>query len=234
MNQNNINDLVIKQQNCDPQLHRWKTWNPNTPFAPNIDASLYVSNLEKTLSDSILSIIYEKNLGYYSGDEWKSYNIFSFEFPCLKILRDRIWDLYLKYCKSLSVESYPQDEIWIRGWAVKLEETQSLKMHSHSLHENTFLSGNISLTENNTVTDYWIPLFSLYHGTFKCENHPGKIVIFPSWIQHAVDPNTSGKARYSLAFDMFSKHTMNFILENRNDSSETQNVILMSKKLSEI
>ena len=232
--QNNINDLVIKQRDCDPNLHRWKTWEPNTPFAPSIDVSLYSSQVQGDLSCKIISEIEERGLGYYDGEEWKTYNIFSWDNSWVRSLSEQIWNTYIKYTSSIEVESYTKDSVWIRGWVVRLDPGQGLKMHSHSLHENTFLSGNISLTDNNTTTDYWIPLFSLYHGMFRYVNNPGSMVLFPSWLQHSVDENTSGKVRYSVAFDMFSHHTMDFIRANRNKSEDIQNTILLSKRFSDL
>ena len=232
--QNNINDLVIKQRDCDPNLHRWKTWEPNTPFAPRVDVSLYSHRVQEDLPYQIISEIEDRKLGYYDGEEWKTYNVFSWTSPWVKQLSEAIWETYLRYTNSIEVETYDKDKVWIRGWVVKLDPGQGLKIHSHSLHENTFLSGNLSLSENNTTTDYWIPLFSLYHGMFRFENHPGSMVLFPSWLQHGVDENNSGKVRYSLAFDMFSEHTINYVRANRNKSEEIQNNILLSKRFSEI
>ena len=229
---NDINDLVIKQE--VGKLHRWKTWEPNTPFAPSLDVSFYIDNLQSSIVDDLLSLIRTNNLGSYDDDVWKTYNIFSYASASVKTLSNFIWSMYSQYCDQLQVESLSKDQIWIRGWAIKLENDQGLKMHSHSLHENTFLSGNISLTQNNTTTDYWIPLFSLYHGPFMCENIPGKICLFPSWVQHGVNPNQSGSVRYSVGFDMFTEHTMNYIHENRIGNSEIQNIILLSKKFSDI
>lgn len=229
---NSINNLVIKKQG--DKLHRWKTWEPNTPFAPSLDVSLYIDFLDPSTSDDLLNFVLSEKIGSHNDDLWKRYNIFSHHDPFIKSLRDKIWEMYIDYCASLEVESYEMNEVWIRGWAIKLENGQSLNMHSHSLHENTFLSGNISLTENSTSTDYWIPLFSLYHGPYQCENIPGKICLFPSWVQHGVNANQSGKVRYSVGFDMFTKHTMNYVQENRTENSETQNTILLSKLMSEI
>ncbi len=182
----------------------------------------------------IISDIKTLNLGYYDGEEWKTYNIFSWNFDWVKSLSDQIWDTYIKYTSSIEVESYTKDSVWIRGWVVRLDPGQGLNIHSHSLHENTFLSGNISLTDNNTTTNYWIPLFSLYHGMFRWINIPGSMVLFPSWLQHSVDENLSGKVRYTVAFDMFSHHTMDFISANRHNSSDNENPILLSKKFSEL
>lgn len=228
---NNINDLVIKQRDCDPKLHRWKTWKPNTPFAPSLDVSLYVDDFGDILSNNLLGLIKEKNVGPYKDKAWEKYNLFAWDDSSVKHLRNKIWDMYLKYCESIDAESYSREYIWIRGWAVRLEANEDIGMHSHSLHENTFVSGNMSLTENNTTTDYWIPLFSLYHGTFQCKNHPGRIALFPSWVQHGVNPNQSGEVRYSLAFDLFTQKSIDYVYETETENTELGKVILLSVPL---
>ena len=228
---NSINDLVIKQRDCDKKLHRWKTWNPNTPFAPTIDASIYLDSIEHSVANLLIDFIIENNLGSYENDAWKKYNIFSFDNPLLLDLRNSIWKSYNDYCKSLGVEIYPRDFIFIRGWGLKLSQNENVKIHSHSLHENTFVSGNISLSDNNTTTDYWIPLFSLYHGMFECKNIPGTMALFPSWLQHGVNPNTSGKDRYSFAFDLFTKKSIDYVLETNTQDTDSGKPIVLSVPL---
>jgi Putative 2OG-Fe(II) oxygenase len=228
---NNINDLIIKQRDCDPKLHRWKTWKPNTPFAPNVDVSLYIDNLGNDVAEKLIDLIEDHKVGPYKNRAWEKYNLFEWSDNTIESLKNKIWEMYLNYCASIDVEPYSRDYIWIRGWAVKLEAGDDVGMHSHSLHENTFISGNISLTQNNTTTDYWIPLFSLYHGTFQCENHPGKIVMFPSWVQHGVNPNESGIIRYSLAFDLFTKKSMDYVIETKTENTDLGKVILSSVPL---
>ena len=102
-------------------------------------------------------------------------------------------------------------------------------MHSHSLHENTFLSGNISLTDNNTTTDYWIPLFSLYHGMFRYVNNPDQWCYFLHGCSIVWMKMLRERYMYSVAFDKFSHHTMDFIRANRNKGEDIQNTILLSK-----
>lgn len=228
---NDINNLVIKQRDCDLKLHRWKTWEANTPFAPNIDVAIYVDNLEIDTANNLLDLIIKNNVGPYKDRAWEKYNLFQWKDDCILELKDYIWKMYCDYCSSIDVEIYPRNYIWIRGWAVKLEEEENIGMHSHSLHENTFVSGNISLTENDTTTDYWIPLFSLYHGTYNCSNRPGRIAMFPSWVQHGVNPNCSGKVRYSMAFDLFTQKSIDYVTENNTEETEQGKLILLSVPL---
>ena len=226
-----INKLVIKNVTCDGKLHRWKTWKPNTPFAPQIDVHLYHDSISLSLTDKLIELICLQNIGEYRNGAWEKYNIFSIKNNSIDELKNIIWDSYLDYCESIEVEPYDRDYILIRGWAVRLDDKDEVGMHSHSLHENTFISGNISLTDNKTTTDYWIPLFSLYHGFYECDNIPGKMTLFPSWVQHRVVPNNSGKRRYSLAFDLFTKQSIDYVIETNTQETDSGKIILLSVPL---
>ena len=111
---------------------------------------------------------------------------------------------------------------------------EKLETHCHAFHENTYLSGNVSLSDLGTTTDYWFPSLSLYFDWWRCPNKLGSITLFPSWLEHRVEPNDTGELRYSIGFDLFTEHTFRYIQENRKENSENQNVILLSKKFSEI
>ena len=60
------------------------------------------------------------------------------------------------------------------------------------------------------------------------------MVLFPSWLEHKVDPNTTGQERFSLGFDIFIEHTMNYISNNRNNSSVLQNIISLSERMDRV
>ena len=92
--QGSVNDLVIKQRDGDPKLHRWKTWEPNTPFAPKLDVSLYLDKYQGNLASKLKRMIEKAGIGSYneqlSGNnffgEWTKYNIFDWKEPCIQVL----------------------------------------------------------------------------------------------------------------------------------------------------
>ena len=144
-----------------------------------------------------------------------------------------IYDSYVEYCNTLEVEVLDRKDIWIRGWFARLEQGHSIGMHSHAIHENAFVSGNMALhkLEPSTYTDYWIPLFSLYHGYFRVLNKPGAVTFFPSWLQHRVDRNPSSKVRYTLAFDLFNEYNFKYIRKTETSDTDLAKIILLSTKL---
>ena len=233
-----------KIPSSNKNLNRWKSWKGNTMFAPQFDIPIYTDKYSEELSDNLVKIIEKREAGFElqkidsTGKtyqrQWSNYNIFDWGNKEIKILADQVYNSYMTFIKGMNQEPLSKDKLWIRGWAVVLEEHQEIEFHSHSFHENTFLSGNISLSDLGTTTDYWFPNLSLYFGWWKSQNKKGSLTLFPSWLEHKVDPNTTGELRFSVAFDMFTQHTIDYINENRIKDSENQNIILLAKRFSDL
>ena len=210
----------------NPKMYRWKSWESQTPFAPSFDVPVYVDSIDvEGLEDLLASKL---------PIEWTTYNIFDWDEDIIKNLADKIYWSYTEYINQLCYNIIPKDELWIRGWGVRIDPDDYLNHHAHSFHENTYLSGNLSISNLDTTTDYFFPYLGWYFGYWKVKNVPGKMTIFPSWLEHKVDENTTGQVRFSLGFDMFTEQSISYIRKNRNENSETQNILLLSKQFSVI
>ena len=210
----------------NPKMYRWKSWEAQTPFAPSFDVPVYVDSIDvEGLEDLLASKL---------PIEWTTYNIFDWDEDIIKNLADKIYWSYTEYINELCYEVIPKDKLWIRGWGVRIDPNDYLNHHAHSFHENTYLSGNLSISNLDTTTDYFFPYLGWYFGYWKVKNVPGKMTLFPSWLEHKVDKNTTGQVRFSLGFDMFTEQSISYIRENRNKNSETQNILLLSKQFSVI
>lgn len=228
----------------NPKMNRWKSWKANTRFAPNFDITIYTDKYENSLAQSIADLISDNDVGMSSDvasalnttyqRQWAMYNIFDWDNQDIKQLANNIYESYFSFMELLKANPLPKDKLWIRGWAVVLTDEEKLETHCHAFHENTYLSGNVSLSDIGTTTDYWFPTLSLYFDWWRCPNKLGSITLFPSWLEHRVEPNDTGKLRYSIGFDLFTEHTFRYIQENRIENSENQNVIMLSKKFSDI
>ena len=218
----------IKSSN---KMYRWKSWEGKTSFAPSWDIPVFIDECGVDITSDLHELISAQDICRDRDSNWTKYNIFAWDAVVIGILADRIYQIYEEYILELEGEVLSKDKLWIRGWGLTLDKNEQVKHHSHSFHENTYLSGNISLSDIGTTTDYYFPYLGWYFGYWKLLNVPGTLTLFPSWLEHKVDPNTTGKLRYSIAFDMFTEHTMNYISENRNESSELQNIILLSKRM---
>ena len=227
-----LNEHPSRVKYDNEKMYRWKSWDGNTPFAPSWDISFYLDQLGDDITNDLRELISAQDICSDPGRlKWMTYNIFSWDANIIGVLSDRVYQLYSEYVNELDLTPLSKDKIWIRGWGLVLPEGHYLKHHSHAFHENTFLSGNISLSDLPTTTDYYFPYLSWYFGYYKILNTPGSTTIFPSWLEHKVDVNTTGQLRYTVGFDMFTEHSINYISENRNESSELQNTILLSKRM---
>ena len=223
-----LDNANCKIKNTHSNLHRWKNWQPNTPFAPIFDTPIWVEDLNTFFVKELVDCINKNNPGSYSST-WRKYNIFTWDNPSLKFLQASVVRVYSDFLDQIDVHKERIDDLWIRGWAVVLNPGDPVPKHCHSYHENTFLSGNVMLTDNETTTDYYIPHISDYHGPWKCENKPARMTMFPSWVLHEVKPTEH--YRVSVGFDLFTYHTMEYISSNRIKGDEQQECILKSIKL---
>ena len=210
----------------NPKMYRWKSWEAQTPFAPSFDVPVYVDSIDvEGLEDLLASKL---------PIEWTTYNIFDWDEDIIKNLADKIYCSYNEYINELCYEVIPKNKLWIRGWGVRIDPDDYLNHHAHSFHENTYLSGNLSISNLETTTDYLFPYLGWYFGYWKVKNVPGKMTIFPSWLEHKVDKNTTGQVRFSLGFDMFTEQSISYVRNNRNENSETQKILMLSKQFSVI
>lgn len=226
--QNNVDNVLdtafCKRVSHNGQLHRWKSWDANTPFAPIFDVPIWLDDINPKILDDLENAMIENNVGLYR-QVWKDYNIFKWEYPAFKKLRVMIWEKYNSYMDALGLPKENGNSLWIKGWAVCLEPGQGIDQHCHSYHENCYISGNISFN-SGTTTDYLIPHLSSYYGPWKAENVPGRITLFPSWVEHLVQPVQ--ERRYSIGFDLFEFHTMEYISNNRKKGDRDQETVLQS------
>lgn len=231
---NNIDNILdtafCKIKDSPKNLHRWKSWEPTTPFAPIFDVPIMLSNVDSTIVDEVADLIIQSDIGMYRK-LWQDYNIFKWEeHTCLKNLLVCIAKSYNDYMDVLGFPKEDESTLWIRGWAVALNPGEDVSRHCHSYHENTFISGNIFLRGHETTTDYIIPHLTSYYGPWRCQNVPGRMSLFPSWVEHSVDPVS--EKRYSMAFDLFTSSTMSYISDNKVSGDKAQETILHSIPLS--
>ena len=152
----------------------------------------------------------------------------------MKYLAKLIYQTYSSYMTAMGEKPLARNKVWIRGWAVALEAGQKIDIHCHNITENAYLSGNVSLSNLGSTTDYWFPYLSTYFGWWKSVNTVGSMNMFPAWLEHRVDTHQSNTTRYSIAFDLFTEHTLDFISKNRNFSSVPQTGLLTAKTFESI
>lgn len=185
-------------------MGEWRSWrsNPaNNHFAPNFSVDIWFDLIGLQLTDDLLEVV-KRNEDLYKNHQWEHYNIFLWEDRCIRDLKDIIKASYEDFCRKIGCS---RESVWIRGWVYPQKQGMVLKRHSHAMHENAYISGNICLTENNTTTDYDIP----YLGWVTTENSKGRMTLFPSCLPHSVDKLKDGE-RYTIAFDLITEQGMDY------------------------
>ena len=196
------------------KMGEWRSWKsnpPNNKFAPQFYVNMWFDLIGLQLTDDLLEVV-KSNEDLYQNHQWEHYNVFQWNDRCIRDLKDIIKSSYHDFCNKIG---YCTQEIWIRGWVYPQKQGMVLKRHTHAMHENAYISGNICLTENNTTTDYDIP----YLGWVTTENKKGMMTLFPSCLPHAVD-ELKEEERYSLAFDLITEHGMDFFWNNNTKDSD--------------
>lgn len=222
--ENFLDNAATKIKNTHPNLHWWKNWKQNTPFAPVYNLPLWIEDLNPCFIDELYKVIISSKIADLKN--WEDYNIFTLENQAINFLQKNILRVYIDYMNAIKVST--EKKLWIRGWVAKLNKGDNLVLHAHSFHENTYLSGNVMISNHKTTTDYSIPHFTDHYESFyKVENKPARITLFPSWVLHKVDTIEEDN-RISIGFDIYTSHTMNYILNKKENDLNFNNSILYS------
>ena len=181
----------------DPRMYHFRSWEPKTPFAPKFDCPIWIDRVDESKCKKILEEWYEDRR------PWTTYNFFK---ETKNTVLDEIRWMTGAFCDILEIEQPPN--LWIRGWINKLDVGMNLPTHHHSIHENTYLSGNMLLQHHEIGTDYYIPGYSLYGGNLTPAPLPGMTTIFPSWVEHRV--LEVKERRVALAWDIYTQESIDY------------------------
>ena len=105
----------------------------------------------------------------------------------------------------------------LAGWMNIMKKGDRIEMHNHSFQNDSYLSGNFTVSCDNTKTVYNNP-FSQYTkenvlvkmvedgvddpSYYPSKNIDGKLTLFPSYIPHFTTEHKSNNYRITLAFDL--------------------------------
>jgi hypothetical protein len=196
----------------NPNWFRWKSKKKNNYFAPDWDVSLWIEDLDVNLISSFFKIVTSKE-ELYENNKWQHYNIFSWKDSEVTELKSCIKKCHHNFLTALNLDIF--EEVWIRGWIFPQKKGQDLPIHNHAIHQNSYLSGNIILSDNKITTDFQIPYLYPNIDCISIENKPGRITLFPSYLPHKVDILLD-ETRYSLGFDIITNEGLNYLSKNSN------------------
>ena len=129
-----------------------------------------------------------------------SFNLFDMDET--KYLTSHIKHNYFSFLEELQIPL--PDKTYGKCWANVMREGEQIKRHRHETKSSSYLSGHLCVETNKTNTYYVNPFNDT---VFISENKPGKITLFPSWIEHYTD--TASSLRITLAFDLVLNRTTN-------------------------
>ena len=203
-----------------------------SPFAPTWDyfiAEKLLSNIQCTrLKNYLLSkqqevFAIKNNLddcGTGLGNETTtarsgSYNIFTWDQPDINILKKEIASMCNNY--HMRVTGKKILKFGLAGWMNIMKKGDRIELHNHAFSNDSYLSGNFTVSSNDTKTVYNNP-FSQYTkenvlvkmvedgvddpSYYSSKNIDGKLTLFPSYIPHFTTEHKSDSNRITLAFDL--------------------------------
>ena len=97
---NVLDSAFCKTESHDGQLHRWKSWEANTPFAPTFDVPIWLDDISEDIIPDLVYAVEENNLGLYR-QVWEDYNIFKWEYPVIQKLKEELVKIYSSYMAAL-------------------------------------------------------------------------------------------------------------------------------------
>ena len=208
-----LEDCPGRRYGISDKFYHWRSWEPQTRFAPLVDAPFWV---DKVREETVQKILSRRSDAHWAKQNYFLHDDFGISF--MEILAS----MYSQYAYELR---YAMPEgLWIRGWFNIIKPGESLPLHHHSIHENTFLSGNLLLTDSKIPTEYHIPGYSTYGGNFKPPSTAGTVTLFPSWVEHKVETNESDHDRIALAWDIYTEVSMIYCRDN-NPENEMMNSV---------
>ena len=210
----------------EEKIYRWKSRNAFNPFAPYWDTVILKDSYRLDETVNLLELVKEKEkTGLFANEQWTHYNIFLWEDSELQNLKKYIKDQYSYLCKSLNINE--ERTLYINGWVYPQKQNQTLKRHSHAIHENSFLSGNLILNYSTNLSRYHIPYVSDSEGDFVVESKPGTFLLFPSYLSHSTDTLVD-KERYVIAFDIITQKGIDtFRIHNQNVNDPIHRAVVL-------
>ena len=146
------------------------------------------------------------------------YNVLEWDDPEIEKLKDGIREFHQQYIREcIGIEPY---NVKCLCWCNVMRKGDRIKKHIHGLGSNSYLSGNITISCNNTKTIYLNPFehekeelllersdregicedFSQL--MYPAQNVAGVMTLFPNYVPHLTTEHTEDDERITLAFEL--------------------------------
>ena len=210
----------------DIKIFNFKSDPPLTPFAPEWDYSIGLSNISPLINcKKIAKIILEKekniiskypvvqsssidgytNLGPHSlTSRYSYYNLVDWPEKEIQKLKPIIKDFHDEFLKTLNLKI--PSSITIKSWANVMRTGEKITPHIHTVKPHAYLSGHLNIQSDKTATLYINAVNQLNEPEVQeIKNVPGEITIFPMCLPHYTNKHVGSKERITIAFDISLK-----------------------------
>jgi len=133
------------------------------------------------------------------------------QFDEFNFLKKYIRKAHDNFLRSLNLNI--DNEYYVQCWFNVMRKGEEIKKHNHAnnIESIAYLSGHICINVDKTNTYYELPYSKKI---YKSENQPGKITLFPSWVDHFTDKVESDQKRITIAFDIKTKKSYSENVKN--------------------
>jgi uncharacterized protein (TIGR02466 family) len=142
----------------------------------------------------------------------KTQNVWQEDIPSLQPLREKIMEALDSTVKDYFPPYYPYNPVIYNGWVQTHKSGEMLHLHDHGgvivacvyYIKASINSGDLLLVDpRGSVNWDWETKDGFDGAKYKrVQPKEGKLVIFPGYVLHAVDPNNSKEERVSIAINI--------------------------------
>lgn len=129
----------------------------------------------------------------------------------LTALESWIWSQLDQYCRSVGYD--PQRMALKESWLNRFDQGDFMYDHTHPTslisgtyyHRSTPDQGAIRFRDPNPLMQnrFWPADQQPYRQGWRVEPQHGRLIMFPSWLTHRVEPNTTDRPRWSIPFNIY-------------------------------
>jgi uncharacterized protein (TIGR02466 family) len=134
----------------------------------------------------------------------------------LKSFKNEVDKHIKKYAESINVAKNIDNYEIAQSWLTLTKPGQYAHRHSHGYSD---ISGVYYIQTIGNDGDFWIenPLSQLFETSYFYSHTPekmyikpqvGRLMLFPSWLKHGVNTNTTDAERISFSFNIFFNRTL--------------------------
>jgi len=198
-------------------------------FTPTMNMAFGCFSMRDGMSDELAAIVLKEEFNILKNttapdtndSNWLTsrlwqYNFLDLDYDVVRELKQFIKDSYSSYMNDMDI---PTQKVYVQCWAniIRNDGRRIVPHHHADGHSNdpnvsqeyAYLSGNICVQTKDTNTYFQSPFLSKQ--VITAPNFNGELIVFPSFLTHWTDTNTSDTERVTISFDLITEEFYNII-----------------------